>query len=44
MTDAEWADARFVGTVAIREFVTKAAKKKRSAPSRIAGQEKKENT
>ena len=41
MTDAEWADARFVGTVAIREFVTKAAKKLRALP-RIASQEKKE--
>ena len=27
MTDAEWEDAKLVGTQAIREFVTKQAKK-----------------
>lgn len=32
MTDAEWADARLVGMTAIREFVTKEAKKKRATP------------
>lgn len=31
MTDAEWEDAKFVGTQEIREFVTARAKKKRKA-------------
>jgi hypothetical protein len=40
MTDVEWADARLVGMTAIRDFVTKKAKKLRALP-RIAGQERK---
>lgn len=31
MTDEEWADARLVGMSAIREFVTKQAKKLRAS-------------
>lgn len=32
MTDAEWEDAKLVGTQAIREFVTKQARKLKGKP------------
>ncbi len=33
MTDAQWEDAKLVGMSAIREFIAKAAKKIKAAPT-----------
>jgi hypothetical protein len=42
MTDAQWEDAQFITMHEVRRLIVRAAAKKRSASSRIAGQEKKE--
>ena len=42
MTDAEWADAKFITMSEVRRLIVREAKRLRSASSRIAGQEKKE--
>jgi hypothetical protein len=44
MTDAQWEDAQFITMDEVRRLIVKEAKRLRSASSRIAGQEKKENT